>query len=274
MSIETLKFPHPPHERAKALIEAAKNYAAAREEYEAADQNLWNADGLAPSEVDRIGDRFDEAFERMAEHQERVADLVADLTKDGSLASVSALLGRRRSAQQIGFYDIDSARELAKHRKALRDRCREERLRAPKQTWRNIERILIPGYLFNRVIRAVTPPRVLAGPKIVKLLEQRQERLAGTEFSQGYRAWWKETQLCLMRWLLEAPETAPEPTAEIPFPSPALQGIARDLSDLRKGMLAQADRSSGDPSGSPATAAQSSAASAAASADQIDPEAH
>lgn len=82
---------------------------------------------------------------------------------------------------------------------------------------RQYARICIPGVVLQRAISAVTRAistalslQLLAGPELAKRLERRVARLDGISCPSRLQRW----QLGAARWLLEAPETEPEPTED------------------------------------------------------------
>ncbi|WP_027237269.1 hypothetical protein [Leisingera caerulea] len=89
MSAEIFDFPKTPHERAKAVIEAAKEYARAREAFDAADKTLAQS---GQRDTGQFSDELDAAADRLGATQQRVADLTVALTVDGALHDLSELL--------------------------------------------------------------------------------------------------------------------------------------------------------------------------------------
>ncbi|MDE4175773.1 hypothetical protein PXK01_16545 [Phaeobacter sp. PT47_59] len=88
MNAETFDFPMPSHDRVAALIDAAKEYCAAREAFAKADQAMG-------SERHAVGphcDELDAAADQLGATQQRVADLALALTSDGTFDAYCELL--------------------------------------------------------------------------------------------------------------------------------------------------------------------------------------
>ena len=92
MSAEIFDFPKTPHERARAVIEAAKDYAHARDVFRTADKALSAARQANQSDTWWLCDELDAAAGQVGATQQRVADLTLALTADGSLQDLSELL--------------------------------------------------------------------------------------------------------------------------------------------------------------------------------------
>jgi chromosome segregation ATPase len=92
MSAKILDFPKTPHERARAVIQAAQNYAQALEAFEAADATLTQARHTRQRDTGQLADELDAAADQLGAAQQRVADLTLALTIDGSLQELSELL--------------------------------------------------------------------------------------------------------------------------------------------------------------------------------------
>lgn len=116
--------------------------------------------------------------------------------------------------KDIGFFDAEVARQ---HVLEQRKRAEARHAPAPKVTWRDVERICIPGWLISRAIRAIEAPLVLAGPEAIKRLEPYAERLCDIPCP----SLWQRTVRAVVLWLLEAPDDVPEATEEAPPPAPA-----------------------------------------------------
>ena len=98
---------------------------------------------------------------------------------------------------------------------------------------RKIQRVCIPGVVISRAVGAVLGTLGMAGPEIVKWLEPHAERLVYSPSPVPSRL--ERLQRAVVLWLLEAPDTEPEPTEEPVQRSPALQAAALALSGLRRG---------------------------------------
>ncbi len=186
--------------------------------------------------IRRLSDELDSAIEAECLAQEEVSAWVVTLLDAGTLdycrksmvdrealrTAVDSLNGKFPEIfppeMKIGFFNQEAAKTDALLIKQARQ-ARRKAFRAqptPITTWRNIERVLIPGYLIRRATRAVTSRLPWVGPEVVKWLEHQDERLSRKEGDGMSPNWWKSRQLALVHWLLQAPDTEPEPTEE-PF---------------------------------------------------------
>ncbi len=92
MSAEIFDFPKTPHERAGAVIEAAKEYAHACEVFRAAEEALSAARQAKQPETWLLCDELDAVADQLGTAQKRVAELTLALMADGSLQDLSELL--------------------------------------------------------------------------------------------------------------------------------------------------------------------------------------
>lgn len=92
MSAKIFDFPMTPHERARAVIQAAESYAQALVAFEAADATLNQARQAGQRDTGLLADELDAAADQLGAAQQRVADFTLALTKDGSLQELSELL--------------------------------------------------------------------------------------------------------------------------------------------------------------------------------------
>ena len=110
-----------------------------------------------------------------------------------------------------------------------------QRTPPPEITWRDVDRICIPGMLLSRAVGAVIRPLVMAGPELAKRLEPHVERL--DDISD--RSWSQNLMRSVMHWLLRAPNSAPHTTEETPgddpsWPSsdPARMALLKEMPEL------------------------------------------
>lgn len=106
------------------------------------------------------------------------------------------------TAETRVFFDVVNAKIAWKMQQKRREARNAPDI--PKTTWRDIQRVCLPGWLLVKGIGAITSPLKSVGPDACQRLERFVERHDDTE-ARGRVAVWR---LSLARWLIQSPNDA------------------------------------------------------------------
>lgn len=109
--------------------------------------------------------------------------------------------------------------EMGRVIRAARRQMLVEQPRAPRrrQTWRDVDRVCLPGWLLSRPFQAIANLLHRPGPEIGRLLERLGDRIDGIDEPR------RPVRLLrsAVHWLLSAPNDAPPAIPEETWPSPS-----------------------------------------------------
>ena len=114
--------------------------------------------------------------------------------------------------------------------RAARRRMLVEQPRAPRRrpTWRDVDRVCLPGWLLSRPFQAIANLLYRPGPEIGRLLERLGDRIDGIDEPRRPARLLRSA----VHWLLSAPNDAPPAVGRVPY-SGMSTPIERALRDRR-----------------------------------------